>query len=71
VVLNRAVVGAGSIVAAAALVTEGFVVPPASLITGVPGKVKRTGIDASWTESAVQTYIHTSRQHRSELRRIG
>jgi carbonic anhydrase/acetyltransferase-like protein (isoleucine patch superfamily) len=71
VVLNRALVGAGSIVAAAALVAEAFVVPPASLIAGVPGKVKRTGIDASWTKSAVQTYIHTSRQHRGGLRRIG
>jgi carbonic anhydrase/acetyltransferase-like protein (isoleucine patch superfamily) len=71
VVLNRALVGAGSIVAAAALVAEGFVVPPASLVAGVPGKVKRTGIDASWTKGAVQTYIHTSHQHRSGLRRIG
>jgi carbonic anhydrase/acetyltransferase-like protein (isoleucine patch superfamily) len=71
VVLNRALVGAGSIVAAAALVGEGFIVPPASLIVGVPGKVKRTGINASWTKDAVQTYIHTSQQHRSGLRRIG
>jgi carbonic anhydrase/acetyltransferase-like protein (isoleucine patch superfamily) len=71
VVLNRARVGAGSIVAAAALVAEDFVVPAASLIAGVPGKVKRTGIDASWTKGAVQTYIHTSSQHRSGLRRIG
>jgi carbonic anhydrase/acetyltransferase-like protein (isoleucine patch superfamily) len=71
VVLNRAVIGAGSIVAAAALVPEGFVAPPASLIAGVPGKVKRTGIDATWTKGAVQTYVHTSRQHRAGLRRIG
>ena len=71
VVLNRALVGAGSIVAAAALVPEDFIVPPASLIAGVPGKVKRSGIDASWTKGAVQTYIHTSHQHRDGLRRIG
>jgi carbonic anhydrase/acetyltransferase-like protein (isoleucine patch superfamily) len=71
VVLNRALVGAGSIVAAAALVAEGFVVPPASLIAGVPGKVKRTGIDGTRIKGAVQTYIHTSQQHRGGLRRIG
>jgi carbonic anhydrase/acetyltransferase-like protein (isoleucine patch superfamily) len=71
VVLNRAVIGAGSIVAAAALVPEGFVAPSASLIAGVPGKVKRTGIDATWTKGAVQMYIHTSQQHRAGLRRIG
>jgi carbonic anhydrase/acetyltransferase-like protein (isoleucine patch superfamily) len=70
VVLNRAVIGTGSIVAAAALVPEDFTVPPASLIAGVPGKVKRTGIDATWTKGAVETYIHTSRQHRAGLRRI-
>ena len=35
------------------------------------GAVKRTGIDASWTRGAVQTYIHTSREHRAGLRRIG
>jgi carbonic anhydrase/acetyltransferase-like protein (isoleucine patch superfamily) len=71
IVLNRAVVQAGSIVAAAALVPENFIVPSASLIAGVPGAVKRTGIDASWTKGAVQTYIHTSREHRAGLRRIG
>jgi len=45
IVLNRSVIGAGSIVAAAALVAEGFVVPPASLVAGVPGVVRRSGID--------------------------
>jgi carbonic anhydrase/acetyltransferase-like protein (isoleucine patch superfamily) len=71
IVLNRVRVGAGSIVAAAALVPEGFEVPAASLVAGVPCTVKRTGIDATWTKGAVQTYIHTSRQHRARLRRIG
>ena len=71
VVLNRAVIGAGSIVAAAALVPEGFIAPPRSLIAGVPGKVKRTDVDATRIKEAVQTYLHTSRQHRVALRRIG
>jgi carbonic anhydrase/acetyltransferase-like protein (isoleucine patch superfamily) len=71
IVLNRARVGAGSIVAAAALVPEGFEVPAASLVAGVPCTVKRTGIDATWTKGAVETYIHTSDQHRTGLRRIG
>jgi carbonic anhydrase/acetyltransferase-like protein (isoleucine patch superfamily) len=71
IVLNRARVSAGSIVAAAALVPEGFEVPPASLVAGVPCTIKRTGIDAAWTKGAVETYIHTSDQHRVGLRRIG
>ena len=41
IVLNRAVVGAGSIVGAGAVVREGDVIPPRSLVVGVPGKVVR------------------------------
>ena len=40
-VLNRAMVGTGSLVAAGAVVLEGAEVPPASLVAGVPGKVRR------------------------------
>ncbi len=71
VTLNRAVVGAGSIVAAAALVPEGFVVPPGSLVAGVPAQVKRSGVDTSWTQRSVKSYIETARHHRKALRRIG
>jgi carbonic anhydrase/acetyltransferase-like protein (isoleucine patch superfamily) len=42
IVLNGAVVGEGSIIGAGALVKEGMVVPPRSLVVGVPGKVVRT-----------------------------
>jgi len=71
VTLNRVVVGAGSIVAAAALVPEGFIVPPGSLVAGVPATIKRTGVDATWTQGAVRNYIETARHHRRGLRRIG
>lgn len=39
-VLNHARIGAGSLVAARALVTEGMVVPPGSIVMGIPGKIK-------------------------------
>jgi gamma-carbonic anhydrase len=42
IVLNGAMVGSGSIIAAGTLVTERSVIPPASLVLGSPGKVKRT-----------------------------
>ena len=42
VVMNGAVIGRGSIVAAGAVVTEKTEIPPLSLVTGTPGKVKRT-----------------------------
>jgi carbonic anhydrase/acetyltransferase-like protein (isoleucine patch superfamily) len=70
ITLNRVVVGAGSIVAAAALVPEGFVVPPGSLVAGVPATIKRSGIDASWTQESVRHYIETAREHHKGLRRL-
>ena len=42
IVLNDARIGAGSIIAAGALVPEHTVIPPRSLVTGVPGKIRRT-----------------------------
>lgn len=45
IVLNGAVIGADSIVAAGTLITEGFVVPPRSLVMGSPGNVRRTLTD--------------------------
>lgn len=42
VVLNGAVIGKGSIIAAGAVVREKQVVPPHSLVVGVPGKVVKT-----------------------------
>jgi len=40
-ILNGAVIGTGSIVAAGTLITERTVIPPGSLVMGSPGKVKR------------------------------
>ena len=70
VTLNRVVVGAGSIVAAAALLPEGFIVPPGSLVAGVPATIKRGGVDPTWTQGAVKSYIETARHHRRGLRRL-
>lgn len=40
-VLNGAQVGAESIIGAGAVVLEGMVIPPRSLVFGVPGKIRR------------------------------
>jgi carbonic anhydrase/acetyltransferase-like protein (isoleucine patch superfamily) len=40
VILNHAQIGAGCIIGARALVTEGMVVPPRSVVLGIPGKIK-------------------------------
>lgn len=39
IVLNGAIIGRGSIIAAGALVKENEVIPPFSLVVGVPGKI--------------------------------
>ena len=70
VTLNRVVIGKGSIVAAGAVVSEGFNVPPGSLVAGVPATIKRSNVDTTWTERAVQNYIATAKHHRTGLRRI-
>jgi carbonic anhydrase/acetyltransferase-like protein (isoleucine patch superfamily) len=70
ITLNRVTVGAGSIIAAGAVVAEGFVVPPRSLVAGVPATIKRSDVDTTWTERAVQTYIATARHHAVGLRRL-
>jgi carbonic anhydrase/acetyltransferase-like protein (isoleucine patch superfamily) len=71
ITLNRVVIGRGSIVAAGAVVPEGFNVPSGSLVAGVPATIKRSNVDPTWTEGAVQNYIATARHHRKGLRRIG
>lgn len=42
VVMNGARVGRGSIVAAGSVVLENTIIPPFSLVTGIPGKIKAT-----------------------------
>jgi carbonic anhydrase/acetyltransferase-like protein (isoleucine patch superfamily) len=41
-ILNDARIGEGSIVAAGAVIAEHTIIPPNSLVAGVPGKVRRT-----------------------------
>jgi carbonic anhydrase/acetyltransferase-like protein (isoleucine patch superfamily) len=45
-ILNDAHIGEGSIIAAGAVLPEHTVIPPNSLVAGVPGKVRRTLGDA-------------------------
>jgi carbonic anhydrase/acetyltransferase-like protein (isoleucine patch superfamily) len=57
--LNGVQVGEGSIVAAGTLLTEGFVVPPRSLVMGRPGTVKRelTDVDLEKIRDYAQRYV--------------
>ena len=67
IVLNRVVVGRGSIVGAGAVCTEGMIIPPNSLVVGVPGRVIRETTEAERERIAqtVESYRVLSREHRA------
>ena len=71
IVLDDVRIGSHSIVAAGALVSPGTVVPPRSLVMGLPAKVKRiltdeevAGLDVFW-----KNYVKYSRVYREEMTR--
>jgi carbonic anhydrase/acetyltransferase-like protein (isoleucine patch superfamily) len=71
VTLNRASVGDGALVAASALVPEGFKVPPGSLALGVPVRIRELKRPDGWIDYSVRTYVESARRYRTDLRRIG
>jgi carbonic anhydrase/acetyltransferase-like protein (isoleucine patch superfamily) len=66
VVLNRVVVGRGSIVGAGAVCGEGMVIPPDSVVLGVPGRVVRetTPDERERIRRTVSSYVELQERHR-------
>jgi len=66
IVLNRVVVGRGSLVGAGAVCSEGMVIPPNSLVLGVPAKVVRATDETLRHRIAagVAAYEELSERHR-------
>lgn len=66
-VLNGAVVGSDSLIAAGTVVLEGTQVPPGSLVAGVPGKVRRelTDDERAAVRGNAKHYVELAREHRS------
>ena len=66
ILLNRVVVGRGSIVGAGALCPEGMVIPPESLVLGVPGRVVRrtTAAERERIRHTVDAYLALQERHR-------
>jgi carbonic anhydrase/acetyltransferase-like protein (isoleucine patch superfamily) len=58
-VLNGAHIGANSIIAAGALIPERTVIPPNSLVTGIPGKILRatTPKDLALIQTVANNYL--------------
>lgn len=68
-VLNGARVGAGSVIAAGAVVRPGMEIPPRSLVVGVPAKVRKEAGDAEreMIEHTTSEYRRISREHEQEI----
>lgn len=66
-VLNRSRIGTGSVVGAAALVTEDLQVPPGSLVLGVPGRIRPLTGDKhpEFIDYAVGEYLDLTRRYPS------
>lgn len=67
-VLGRSVIGDECIIAAGTVVKEGDVIPPRSLVAGVPGKVRRQVTDEELATFAghAQHYWELAQGHRGE-----
>ncbi|HXY88853.1 MAG TPA: gamma carbonic anhydrase family protein [Candidatus Acidoferrales bacterium] len=65
IVLDNATVGTGSIIGAGAVVTEEMVVPPRSLVLGVPGRVIRevTSRQIEWIKNNAEQYVQLARRY--------
>jgi gamma-carbonic anhydrase len=68
VILNGVKIGEGSIIAAGTLLLEKTEIPPASLVVGHPGKVKRdlTPIDQAAIDAYASRYVEYKNIYREE-----
>jgi carbonic anhydrase/acetyltransferase-like protein (isoleucine patch superfamily) len=68
ILLNRVHVGTGSIIGAGAVCREGMVIPPNSLVLGVPGRIVRetTAEERERIARTVAAYIALQDQHRND-----
>ena len=66
IVLNGARIGEDSIVAAGTLVTEGMVVPPRSMVMGVPAQVRRplTDSEMAGIRASAERYVQYRRDYK-------
>jgi carbonic anhydrase/acetyltransferase-like protein (isoleucine patch superfamily) len=66
ILLNHVHVGSGSIVGAGAVCREGMLIPPNSMVLGVPGRVTRstTPADRARIRETVQSYVDLQDRYR-------
>ncbi len=66
IIMNQAVIGEGSIIAAGTIVLEKMTIPPYSLVTGLPGKVKKIYKNKNEIKKSIQimseSYIQSAQK---------
>lgn len=68
VILNNAQIGSECLIAARALITEGMVVPPRSIVMGIPGKVKPLRDDQlARIRRNAESYVELKELYRKEV----
>ncbi|HJJ56031.1 MAG TPA: gamma carbonic anhydrase family protein [Methanocorpusculum sp.] len=67
IILNGAVISNGSLIAAGALVSEHKIIPPNSLVMGIPGKVIRelTPDEIAQNINNADTYVNVNRRYQN------
>ncbi len=65
VLLNNVHIGSGSLVAAGTVLLEGTVIPPRSLVAGIPGRVRRnlTADEIDGIRSNAAGYVRLAKEH--------
>ena len=70
VVNDNAVIGESAIVAAMAFVKAGMIVPPRTLVSGMPAKVLRalTDVELAWKVEGTKSYHELARRSHATMR---
>ncbi len=70
VILHRAHVGSGALVAASAMVPNDTQIPPLAMALGIPCKIRENAVEVGAFDYAVDLYIQDGHMYRSDLRRL-
>ncbi|MBM3672361.1 MAG: gamma carbonic anhydrase family protein [Actinobacteria bacterium] len=70
VVLHRAIVRSGALVAASAFVPNGMEIPARAIAMGVPAKLKLDAVDPAFIAALAKGYVENGRRYKTELRRL-
>jgi carbonic anhydrase/acetyltransferase-like protein (isoleucine patch superfamily) len=70
-VLHRAVIGEGAVVAGNAVILDDVEVPPGALAVGIPAKIRPGAARRGMAEGGARWYVDEGRRYLKEMRRIG